>query len=677
MISGTFSERNHFDQQERSARAKERRPRFLVQVYARWLLSHILLLLWLPAAAQVGAGPVAPVRPAALPEPRDRPFQGRVQLDVDASDVAHGIFRVTETVPIQSPGEMILLYPEWETTSHAPTESVAELAGLQIRSDDGSLMPWRRDIVDVHAFHLTVPTHAHSLTLTFEYLPSSFAEIRPNMIDVQWQHLLLYPAGWYARDIPVLARLAVPSGLYAFTALRTTADQPASANFVRSGDRRMVLTFAPESLERLVDAPVYLGRYVRQEDLGSAVPSPVHLDLVADSPEDLAITPAELAQLRKMIVQTGDVFGRAPFSHYDALVSLSDKLSPGGGLEHLEEGENNLPASYFMENGKQLNNRDLIVHEYVHAWNGRYRQPTALWSPNFNLPTDPSLLWVYEGQTEFWGRVLAARSGIRTYQETLDKLALDAALVAQRTGRTWKTLSDSTLDPLYMSGHPITWRDWQRREDYYPEGVLLWLDVDARLRELSHGAVSLDDFARRFFAAKGHSGPVSTYTFDDVCETLNSLAPGEWKDFLNKHLLTHATSDAMAGLVRAGWRLVYTSDPSETFLQDEADSGVTNLDSSIGLQIREDGTMRSVVWNGPAFQAGLRPGLQVSKVNGQPFTLAVLLSAVRTSRETPLRLTLRGGTSDVQIPYTGPLRYPSLQRIPDTPDLLEQLIKPR
>lgn len=638
----------------------------------------ILLILSTGAAAQVGSGPVAHRLPATVSLPRDQPFQGTVHLRIDATDTGHGLFRVAETLPVQSSGEMVLLYPEWETTSHAPTVSVTELAGLHIQAD-GREVPWRRDTVDVHAFHLSVPRGAHTLAVSFEYLPRSFVEIRPDMIDVQWQRLLLYPSGWYTRDISVAAQLEIPAGLHAFTALHPVVSKWDSTRPESSNSASVLLTFAPDALDHLVDAPVYAGRYVQQYDLSSAPESPVHLDLIADSPGDLAIAPSDLAQLRAMVVQAERVFGPAPYSHYDALVSLSDKLSPGGGQEHLEEGENNLPANYFTDSSQQLINRDLIAHEFVHTWNGRYRQPAGLWSPDFNHPTDPSLLWVYEGQTEFWGRVLAARSGIRTYQQTLDRLALDAAFVANRPGRDWKTLADSTLDPLYMAGHPVSWRDWQRREDYYPEGVLLWLDVDARLRELSHGTVSLDDFARRFFAAQGRSGPVSTYTFEDVCTTLNSLAPSNWQSFLNQHLLTHAKTDAMAGLARAGWQLVYTPVPSETFLQNEADSGLTDLDSSIGIQLREDGTVRSVVWNGPAFQVGLRPGVKVIKVNGEPFTAAVLLAAITHSTERPISITLRvdGAESDVNIAYVGPLRYPSLQRIPGTPDRLTQLLKSR
>ncbi|MGH8145741.1 MAG: M61 family metallopeptidase, partial [Rhodanobacteraceae bacterium] len=493
------------------------------------------------------------------------------------------------------------------------------------------------------------------------------ALLRANMVDVQWQRLLLYPAGWYVRDIPVDASLTLAPGMRAFTALR-----------IGHSDGR-TLAFARTTLDKLVDAPVYAGRYWRQLMLSSGTAAPVRLDMLADEPSELAITRSQVSRYKALVVQTLKVFGPAPYRHYDALVSLSDELSPEGGIEHLEEGEDNMPANYFTNAAAQLNNLDLIAHELVHAWNGRSRQPARLWSPDFNSPVDSSLLWVYEGQTQFWGRVLAARAGLRTRQQTLDKLALDAALVANRGGRAWKTLADSTNDASYMAMHHVAWRDWQRREDYYPEGVLLWLDVDARLRELSHGKRSLDDFARRFFSARGEKGVISTYTFRDVCAALNAVAANDWASFLRRHLDTHDNAEVMAGLARAGWRLVYTDKPSETFRQAEADAGADNLDYSIGLQVRPNGVVDSVTWKGPAFKVGLAPDVKITTVNGKPFSVAAIDAAVKLAGDVPVTLTFvnDGRTRTASLAYRGTLRYPSLQRIPDTPDRLSTLLEAR
>lgn len=588
-------------------------------------------------------------------------------LSVTATDTDHEIFDVHETIPVQHPGDVALLYPQWETGSHAPTASAIELAGLVVHVD-GHRTAWCRDPVNSHAFRVHVPNGAQMIALDFQFLaPHRAALLRANMIDVPWQRLLLYPAGWYVRDIPVDASVTLPPGMRAFTALTTEH---------RDGPTH---TFARTTLDKLVDAPVYAGRYWRQFTLSSGTTAPVRLDVLADAPADLAITHDDVSDLRGLVAQTFKVFGSAPYRHYDMLVSLSDELRPGGGIEHLEEGEDNLPANYFSDYAAQLNNRDLIAHEFVHAWNGRSRQPARLWSPDFNSPVDGSLLWVYEGQTQFWGRVLAARAGLRTRQQTLGKFAMDAALVANRKGRAWKTLADSTNDASYMAMHHVAWRDWQRREDYYPEGVLLWLDVNARLRQLSHGKRDLDDLARRLFSVRGEKGVISTYTFRDVCAALNAVAANDWASFLRHHLDTHDNAEAMAGLARSGWRLVYTDTPSETFRQSEAEAGADNLDYSIGLQVQSNGVVSSVMWKGPAFKAGLAPDAKITAVNGKPFSVAAIDAAVKLAGNVPVTLTFinDGRARTASLAYRGTLRYPSLQRIPGTPDLLSSLLEAR
>jgi len=604
--------------------------------------------------------------PPPIPTPLDGPFHGTIELVVNATDTDHQIFSVHETIPIQTTGDTILLYPEWETASHAPTATVAELAGLVVHID-GKRSDWVRDPIAMHAFHVNVLEGSKAITLDFQFLaPSTAGLLRPEMVEIPWQRVLLYPAGWYVRDIHVAATLVMPRGLTPFTALA----------FQRVNDG--VLSFETATLDQLVDAPVHAGRYTRQILLNENAGRPVKLDLLADAEGGLGIDQSEIERMKALVTQCLKVFGAAPYRHYDAIVTLGG-VSSGGGIEHLEEGEIGLPDAYFNSTSSQLNNRDLIAHEFVHAWNGRSREPADLWSPNFNLPVVGSLLWVYEGQTEFWGRVLAARAGLRDSQQTVDKLAMDAAIVANREGRSWKDLQDSTLDAIYMAGHRVQWRDWQRREDYYPEGVLLWLDVDARLRELSHGRRGLDDFARLFFDAHEGGQTTRTYTLQDVCDVLNQVAQDDWAALFDGHLRTHNADDALAGLARAGWKLTYRDTSTVTFREAEQEAGGINLDYSIGLQISNDGRIQSVRWDGPAFRAGLTAGVQVVQVNGQAFTPGGLIAAVRESATTPVSLHVdsRGSTRVVEIDYQEGLRYPSLERIVGAPDRLSALLDTR
>ncbi|USI74654.1 peptidase M61 [Sphingomonas morindae] len=586
-----------------------------------------------------------------------------ISLAVDATDTDHAIFTVHETIPA-TPGPLTLLYPQWEAASHAPTVPIQALAGL-VATADGRRIAWRRDPRKVHAFHLAIPPGATSVTLDFQIL-SDADTLREAQVNVQWQRLLLYPAGSDVARIQVAARLTLPKGMHAYGALR------------RAGEDAGAIRFAPVALERLVDAPVWGAKVSRIIPLTPGAAQPITVALLADDPADLAPADAAAGPLRALIVQAGKIFGAPPFTRYDMLVSLTDRLGTGG-VEHREEGENDLPANYLREPGKQLNSVDLIAHEYVHAWNGRYRIPADLLAPDYNTPVSDSLLWVYEGQTEFWGRVLAARAGLRDRQQTLDRLALDAALVATRKGRAWKSLADSVNDPVYMAGHHVDWRDWTRREDYYAEGVLLWLDVDARLRELTRGARGLDAFAADFFHVDAPGAPARAYDLEAVCAALARVAPADWHGFLARHLDSHETQDAMAGLARAGWRLVFTPEATDTFRQNETDDGARDYSFSVGLKVDEGGRVRAVSWEGPAFLAGLAPGGRITRVDGLPYSAAALEHAVANTVTTPLDLVVDDGTRSrtVRLAYRGGARYPHLERIPDRADRLDALLTGR
>ncbi|MDE1145826.1 MAG: peptidase M61 [Azospirillaceae bacterium] len=591
-------------------------------------------------------------------------------LSVDATDTAHRIFTVHETIPVAGPGPLTLLYPRWETASHAPTVAVADLAGLVI-TVDGKRLPWQRDPVDVHAFHVDVPAGALAVTADFQYLSptrTGALAMTRDLLTVQWQSMLLYPAGHPVRDLTVAASLRLPPGFQAVGALD------------RQGTDGDTITYAPTLLETLVDGPVYAGRHVAQADLGGDG-APVRLDLLADRPDSLAVTPDQLAGLRALVTQTRRLFRGAPYDHYDAIVTLTDLMQSGGGVEHLRSGENMLSPGYFTDAAHQLTYLDLIAHEYVHAWNGRYRQPADMAAADFNTPTRDGLLWVYEGLTQYWGHVLAARAGLRGGQDTLDMLALDAAAMQARPGRSWKSLGDSTNDPLFDIGHAVSWRDWQRREDYYPEGVLLWLDVDMLLREKSGGTKSLDDFARSFFASP--PAPVGgqlirPYTFDDVCSALNALVPYDWAAYFTHRLETHDDAGLLDGLARAGYRLVFTDTPTEAFRQAEVDGGALDLGYAIGLSVGKGGVVRTVAWQGPAFRAGVGIGNRIQTVNGAPYTAEALTQAVRNAAITPVTLGLEvdGQAVTARIDYAGGLRYPRLERAKGRPDRMAALLAP-
>jgi predicted metalloprotease with PDZ domain len=609
-------------------------------------------------------GPTYIERKVSVPLPQDRAFDEVLSLQVDATDVAHRIFRVRERIAVEPGGKVTLLYPKWEPASHGPSLTVTDLAGLTIKAGNKTVR-WRRDGYEPHALHVAVPIGVHALDVQFQMVAGRDL-LTPEVVVVPWQRLILYPAGWYARNIPVNASLTLPGGLRAFTALQ--AEQQAGTTYC----------FAPTNLETLLDAPVLAGRFTSQIPLTAPGAGAVSLDLVALRQGDLAVPADRVAELQRLIVQIRAVFGTPPFRRYDILARLADDGS-SGGTEHRASSENALASSLFRDWSRQLLSRDLMAHEMVHSWNGFARIPADLWAPTPNVPVAGSMLWMYEGQTEFWGRVLATRAGQFTPAELRDRLAIDAAEIAARPGRAWRPLSDDVNYPSFMLRQTVPWRDWQRRRDYYSEGVMLWLAVDAELRDRSGGRYGIDEFARRFFAVSSADAPTRAYTFDDVCSTLAAIAPRDWRAFLHGWIDAHDELDTTTGLVRHGWRLVYTDVPTATFRASEDEDGVANLSYSIGLMTTDQGLVRSVAWNGPAFRAGMRPGVRIMAVNMAPFTRDALLSAVNNTVTRPLVLTVEqdGQRSDRSIAYKGKLRYPRLERIDNQADTLTALIAPR
>lgn len=616
------------------------------------------------ASAERSAGPSYVEPPRTVPLPVDRPFAGTIALDVDASDIDRRIFAIRQRIPVAAAGPVTLLYPRWEAASHGPSLTVTDLAGLIVEAR-GRRLAWRRDRYEPHAFHVDVPVGADAIDVRFEMVAGGDL-LTPDAIAVPWQRLILYPAGWYARNIAVVARVTLPTEFRAFSALAVDRAEGTAVRFART------------TLETLLDAPVLAGRYTARVSLGAIGKAPVSLDLVGARADDLAVPAARLAELRRLVIQLGAVFGTAPFARYEILARLSDEGS-SGGTEHRGSSENGLASTHFRDWPGQILSRDLIAHEIVHSWNGFHRTPADLWAPTPNLPVAGSLLWMYEGQTEFWGRVLATRAGQFTPAELRDRLAIEAAEIAMRPGRTWRTLSDDVNYPAFMLRQAVPWRDWQRRRDYYSEGVMLWLAVDAELRARSGGRRGIDDFARRFFAGAAPDTPTRTYTFAELCQALDAVAPADWDRFLKNWIDAHEELDTSAGLTRHGWRLVFSDTPTTAFVAAEAEAGVSDLTYSIGLTVRGDGGVRSVAWNGPAFGAAMRPGDRIVAVGGAPFSSDVMLAAVRGSSAKPIVLMIDrdGRRSAVTIRYAGTLRYPRLKRIVDRPDTLAVLLRPR
>jgi predicted metalloprotease with PDZ domain len=584
------------------------------------------------------------------------------------------IVSVHEEVPVSGGREVILMYPRWLPGTHAPEGTIQSLAGL-VFTAGGARLPWVRDTVDVFAFHVPVPAGVDRVAVDFTYLsPVSHAvgrtEVSRLQLALDWNSVVLYPAGHFTRQIPVEASIRVPDGWTLATALEVAATEKGRTRF------------KPVSVETLVDSPLRAARHARAYPLGPKDSVPVTLNLMADRPDLVDVKPELIALYRTLVQQAYRLFGGHHYNHYNFLLQLSDDIGWDTTLEHHRSAEYGEPIADFTDWDKTAAFRDVVAHEYVHSWDGKFRRPADLWTPDFHTPMRDSLLWVYEGGTEYWGQVLTARAGLWTHQEALDQLAMLVAALEQQPGRSWRNVQDTTNDEIINPRRPQSWPTWQRFEDYYPEGALIWLDADTLIREKTLGKLSLDDFARTFFGIEDGSFVPVTYTFEDVVHGLNAVLPYDWAGFLRSRLDGHGPGAPLDGLRRGGYRLVFTEVPSEYWKSVEA-TRTKSVDErySLGLVVDKDADVSSVVWDGPAFKAGLTAGAKLIAVDGLAYEPERLRSAIARAKNStePLELLVRVDERfrTVRVDYHGGLRYPHLERDAVQKPLLDDILAPR
>ena len=645
----------------------------------------VLCLFTTSALLQAQKDPPQP-QPTPLPPPivapLDKPYVGTIQLEVEIN-VPERVEHARERIPVQAGSkELVLLYPEWIPGHHSPTGPISKLAGI-VTKVDGRRVQWVRDRVNVYAFHVPLAAGAREVELEFDYLTpirqgEGRIQLSDEIVDLQWDQLLMYPAGYFSRDIPFDVTLHLPDGWKYATALETASAQGPVVKFQRT------------TLNTLVDSPLYAGSHSKRLDISPSASNIVHLNLFADEEKNLEITAEQLAKHKRLAVEAEKLYGSHHYDHYDFLLLLSNKVG-GIGLEHHQSSEDGARANYFTEWNAGVFGRDLLGHEYTHSWNGKFRRPADLWTPNFNVPMRDDLLWVYEGMTQYWGTVLTARSGLRTPEETRYILARVAAGFEISPGRQWRPLVDTTNQPTVSERRPVTWVSWQLPENYYTEGELIWLDADTKIRELTNGQKSLDDFARAFFGVYNGSFVTYTYTFDDVVKTLNSVAPYDWAKFLQERVYDLHPAVPEDGITRGGYKLVYSDTIPAWIKRASGRRGMGDFPTSLGFAVgggrrgggdgeQPSGAISSVWWQSPAFKAGVTPGMQIISVNGKAFTPDVLSDAILEAEKSkqPLQLQFRRDDEymNVSIPYFGGLRIPSLQRVEGTPDRLGDILAP-
>lgn len=624
----------------------------------------------LVACCVIGASCCAAL-PAPHASPSHRAYDGTVAVAVDATDLDHRIYRVHESLPARK-GTLRLFYPQWIPGTHAPTGPLSKLAGLKFTAD-GKPLSWRRDPLNVFAFEVEVPAGATRLDIDFQYLaPTSASQGRVVMtrqiLAIQWNTLTLYPDGYDIRKIQFKPTVTFPQQWTSASAL-TAASTDGST-----------VTYDTVAYDTLVDSPVYAGKYASRIPLSTEANAPVNLNVFGDSPTSIVPNEEELRTMKNLVRQAYLVYGGPSFDRYDFLLAVSDRLS-SIGREHQRSSEDTAAANFFTDWHESVERKELLPHEFNHAWNGKGRRPRGQDVENLNTALDDELLWVYEGQTKLWGYILATRSGMWTMDESRDMMAQVAAGFDRGNPglATWRSPLDTTNDPIIaLTGSPAS-TSYQGSYQYYLAGAMIWLDVDGELRRLTDNRRSLDDFSREFFG-KGQGGRKdATYSFADVVRQLDELAPFDWSTFLHERL--SGAAQLNGGLATHGWKLVYTDQPSAIVRQTESVRGVTGLMFSLGLSVDSKGHVLELLWEGPAFKAGLVEGLTITAVDGKPFSASRLRDAIVAAHDnpdSPVELTVNDadGSRVVRVDYRGGLQYAHLVRTYD-PDTLSLLFAPR
>jgi predicted metalloprotease with PDZ domain len=611
-----------------------------------------------------------PADAQAKPQDAASPASAPIRLSVDATQAPQKILHAHMTIPVQA-GALTLLYPEWIPGEHMPDGPIINVAGMKFTAGN-QIIPWRRDLVEMFSIHLDVPAGVTSLDADLDFLLSApaggfsaGASATASLDVLSWNQVLLYPQGSPAKDIPFVASLKLPAGWKFGTALPVTK---------QDGD---TIEFAQVSLNTLVDSPVIAGKYFRAIQLTPGQNPPHEIDIAADSAAALAMTPDTELHLHNLITEAGALFGSRHYRDYHFLLTLSDDVAHFG-LEHHESSDDRTSERSLIDDSQRMEFAGLLPHEYVHSWNGKYRRPEGLATPDYQTPMKDDLLWVYEGLTEYLGEVLTARSGLLTEEQWREAFAYLVATYTHRPGREWRPLQDTADAAPFLYNSTSDWANWRRGTDFYEEGELLWLDVDTTIRSLTKDKKSMNDFCKVFHGGNSGQPELKPYNFDEVVETLNGVAPNDWAAFLRARLNGLSTKTPLEALEGSGWKLVYNEQPNEALANEEALARRADFTFTVGMTVSDDGTVVDVTHSGTAYDAGLAPGMKIVAVNGEQYSPEKLREVISNAKTVlnPIQFIVANGAQfkTMSMEYHDGLKFPHIERDGARPDYLSEIL---
>lgn len=643
----------------------------------KWLATALSVASALSAATMMPTQSYAQSGPAVYSTIRTSGFKLTEQVAVDATEAPRKIFHSRMTIPA-TPGDFVVTYPKWIPGEHGPTGPVADTAGIYFRAA-GQTLEWRRDPVDMYAFHVKVPAGVKQIEATIDFLspvemPGGFSagsSATDKLAVLAWNWLVFYPKGQGSDEVGVEASLKLPAGWKWASALPQNMAPSAEATTVQ---------FKPASLTTLVDSPVLMGEYLKKIKLDEGVTPAHELDIAADSAAELAMKPEQKQAFDNLVAEAGALYASRHYRHYNFLLTLSNHVAHFG-LEHHESNDSRTDEKYLIDANQWVLGSSLLPHEYTHSWNGKYRRPAGLATANYSEPMDGSMLWVYEGLTEYFGYVLTARSGLETPEQWRDELANLAMTFSHRPGRNWRALEDTATaaQTLYDSGQAFS--NYRRSVDYYDEGALIWLEADTIIRQQSHGKKSMDDFAHLFHGGADTAPAVKTYTFDDVVRTMNAVVPYDWRGFFTARVLKVAPVAPLNGLANSGWKLAYTAQPNSIDKIRQQAERAYDASASLGLVVTKTGAVADAIEGSIAARHGIGPGMKIVAVNGRKYTTERLEAALQEGQNEhqPLQLLVENTEyyRSVTLDYFDGPRYAHLVRDESKPDLLTPIISPK
>ena len=357
------------------------------------------------------------------------------------------------------------------------------------------------------------------------------------------------------------------------------------------------------------------------------------MDIAADSAAALAMTPEMEMHFHQLVAEAGALFGSRHYRDYHFLLTLSDDVAHFG-LEHHESSDDRTSANSLTDEAGRNDFADLLPHEFVHSWNGKYRRPADLATPDYQQPMKDDLLWVYEGYGISGRSAHGAQRASNSRDCRARQLAYIAGDIRRPAGRDWRPLQDTADAAVFLYDAGADWSNWRRGTDFYDEGRAA---VARRGRDdapLTNDKKSINDFCRAFHGGPGGEPALKTYTFEDIV-----ARPQRRRALRLGGLPAHAARfDGARHAARSGAkcrmenRLQRAAERRSKRIRDRAKAaGPEFFDRHA---IGDDGSVDDVIHDGPSYKAGIGPGMKITAVNGHQFTAEGLKDAIDAAKST-------------------------------------------